>query len=400
MVSKKSMSSGTGIAFHVPSAKMKKVRVNLTPRQSLVLRKGGAVTIKAITDNGTHEISLPEIDVKKLLTKLQKGVGGRIKLNGGSVESMFRDAASWAAPVANAAQDRAIREIGRGLKKKGGSVESMFRDAASWAAPVANAAQDRAIRELGRGIFETMTPVKDKMRVRPAVMPNKDNLHYFTPEELVKYGYKGSGVKKRGRPRKGKGMFDFLDPKKNGAEQFFTKTLPNNLVDVGIPIVTGAMGSAAGAATGNPLLGMAGSYAGKQAGEAAARRIRKAQGRGVLTDLAMEVGKRVAKKAISYAGKKARQGATHLIHRAEAYGNDMVGDGIYPAGVGSGILPAGVNLRRGGGLGTNDAPIQTGVPYLQNGAPGWKPYVASQNPFATNTLVMRQPKHGGKIVRV
>jgi hypothetical protein len=78
----------------------------------------------------------------------------------------------------------------------------------------------------------------------------------------------------------------------------------------------------------------------------------------------------------------------------------MVGEGIMPAGVGKGILPAGVNLRRGGGLGMNDAPIQTGVPYLQINAPGWKPYVSSQNLFATNTLVGRQPKSGGKNVRL
>jgi hypothetical protein len=149
---------------------------------------------------------------------------------------------------------------------------------------------------------------------------------------------------------------------------------------------------------------MAGSYAGKQAGEAAARRIRKAQGRGVLTDLAMEVGKRVAKhvakKAVSYAGKKARQGANYLVDRAEAGANEFIGDGIMPAGVGSGIMPAGVNLRRGSGLGQNEAPIQTGSPYLQMGAPGWKPYVPSQNPFATNTLVGRATKGHGLIVRI
>jgi outer membrane lipoprotein SlyB len=81
------------------------------------------------------------------------------------------------------------------------------------------------------------------------------------------------------------------------------------LVDEGIPIVSGVAGSTIGAATGNPLLGMAAGYAGKQLGKEAARRIRKSQGRG-LTDLAMEVGKRVAKKVakkvISYGAKKAR----------------------------------------------------------------------------------------------
>lgn len=358
--------SGEGVQYHVPVSKMRKVRVNLSPRQALVLRKGGAITIKAITDNGTHEISLPEIDIKKLMTKLQKGSGGRVTLNGGSVESMFRDAARWAAPVANAAQDRAIREIGRGM------------------------AEDVAKKIM-------MGSMAKQPKYMSAVVDKRRNPELFA-ETL------GKGIKKRGRPRKGKGMFDFLDPKKNGADRFFTQTLPNNLVDVGLPIAIGAIGSAAGSATGNPLLGMAGSYAGKQAGEAAARRIRKSQGRGVLTDLATsvakQVAKHVAKKAVSYAGKKARQGANYLVDRAEAGANEMIGDGIMPAGVGKGILPAGVNLRRGSGLGQNAAPIQTGSPYLQIGAPGWKPYVPSQNPFATNTMVGRATKGSGMIVRV
>ena len=195
------------------------------------------------------------------------------------------------------------------------------------------------------------------------------------------------------------GIFDFLDPAKNGTNNVFKKTLPNTLIDEGIPLVTGAIGSVAGSATGNPLLGVVGSYAGKRAGQEASKRIRKAQGRGI-ADLAMEIGQRVAKKAakklISYGAKKAKQGAASLVDRAEKFGDEMVGEGIIPAG--SGILPAGVNLRRGGGM--NDAPIQTGSPYLQIGAPGFKPYVPSQNPFATNTMVMRQPKHGGKIVRL
>ena len=145
------------------------------------------------------------------------------------------------------------------------------------------------------------------------------------------------------------------------------------------------------------MLGIVGGVAGKRAGQEASKRIRKAQGRGI-SDLAMEVGKqvakKVAKKVISFGAKKARQG----VDRVEKFGSEMIGDGIMPANVGGGILPAGVNLRRGGGI--NDAPIQTGVPYLQIGAPGWKPHQPSQNPFATNTLVGRQPKSGGKIVRL
>ena len=83
------MSMGEGISFHVPSAKMKKVRVNLSPRQATVLRNGGAITIKMITPNGSHELELPEVDVKKLMTKLNRGVGGRITLNGGGIVEDF-----------------------------------------------------------------------------------------------------------------------------------------------------------------------------------------------------------------------------------------------------------------------------------------------------------------------
>ena len=313
------MSMGEGISFHVPVSKMRRVRVNLTPRQATVLRKGGAITIKMITPNGSHELELPEVDVKKLMTKLNRGVGGRITLNGGGI----------------------VEDFGR------------------YISPLSNRAIDRGIQALD-----------------------------------------GSGMKKR-RPRKGKGIFDILDPAKNGANRFFTQTLPNALVDDGIPIVAGVAGSTLGSATGNPLLGLAGSMAGKELGKEAARRIRRKQGRG-LADLAMEVAKRaakqVAKKVISTGAKKARQGSRYLIDRAEAIGNELVGDGIMPANVGGGILPAGVNLRRGAGM--NTPIIQTGSPYLQIGAPGWKPYVPSQNPFTTNTMVGRATKHGGMIVRM
>jgi hypothetical protein len=37
----------------------------------------------------------------------------------------------------------------------------------------------------------------EEYRIRPAVMPNKHNLKYFTQEELDRYGYKGEGLKKK-----------------------------------------------------------------------------------------------------------------------------------------------------------------------------------------------------------
>jgi hypothetical protein len=103
------------------------VRVNLSPRQVTSLKKGGAVTLKAITDAGTHELTLPEMDVKKLLTKLNKGVGARVTLNGGSVESVFRDLGKYVQPLSDSAIDRGRRELGSGMRKRGkGAFEDFF----------------------------------------------------------------------------------------------------------------------------------------------------------------------------------------------------------------------------------------------------------------------------------
>jgi hypothetical protein len=308
MVSKKMM--GDGVSFHKSPGKFRTIRINMTPKQSLVLRKGGAITVKMITPDGSHELSLPEVDVKKLMTKLQKGVGGRIKLNGGSI----------------------LQDFGRYIQ------------------PLSDAAIDRGRRELGSG-----------MKIKPAVI---------------------------GRGRRGKGVFD-------GVNKFFTQTLPNSLVDVAVPGVIEAVGSAGGAYLGGPAGAMVGKYAGSRAGEAAARRIRKAQGRGLMTDIAKAVAKKVAKKAVSYAGKKAKQGANYLIDRVESGANEMIGDGIYPAG--TGIYPAGVNLRKGSGM--NPPVIQTGTPYISRSSPAFNP-VQLPNPFVSNSTVMRQAKTGGKIIRM
>lgn len=290
---------GDGISYHVPVKKNMRnrtVRVDLTPRQALVLKKGGAVTIKAITDTGSHELTLPEPDLKKLLTKLYKGKGGRVMLNGGSVESFFRDAGKYVQPVADAGIDRAIKEIGRGRKPRGSGMMGM------------------------------------------KVLPNG-----LLADDSVK-------MKTRKR-RRGKGMFDFLDPARNGVNQFINDKVAPAVIDQGIPILTGALGSVAGSAlTGSPVGGVAGSYLGKKAGEEAVRQIRRKRGKGIM-----------------------------------------------PAGVGSGIMPAGVNLRKGSGM--NDAPIQLGKPYIQPSSPAFNP-VQLPNQFVSNNYVMRQAKTGGMIVKM
>ena len=54
----------SGAGRMVPMDKHSVIRVNLSPRQVMSLKRGGAITIKAISDYGTHQITLPEMDEK------------------------------------------------------------------------------------------------------------------------------------------------------------------------------------------------------------------------------------------------------------------------------------------------------------------------------------------------
>jgi hypothetical protein len=117
--------------------------------------------------------------------------GGAIDL-----ERLIRDTGKYIQPVADAAQDRAIKEIkGNGASfskkqlleiishknkviedlernaySKGKGFEDMMRDAGKYLQPVADAAQDRAIKEIrgnGRRVVKGSQEAKDKMqRVR------------------------------------------------------------------------------------------------------------------------------------------------------------------------------------------------------------------------------------------
>ena len=338
MVKKAKMGSGRMVPVDSTS-KHSVIRVNLSPRQVMSLKKGGAITIKAITDDGSHELTLPEMDVKKLLTKLNRGVGARISLGSGILE----DLGKYVQPLSDAAIDRGRRELGSGIE----------RDFGRYIQPLSDAAIDRGRRSLG------------------------------------------SGMRKRGG-----GPFDFLDPKKNGANRFFTTTLPSTLIHEGIPIAGQTVGSMLGTATGSPLLGMAGSMAGKYAGQKLAEKVGRETGRGLMdvgVSIAKQVGKRVGKKLVSAAAAKAKQLAMKAIDTAESGAKEFIGEGIFPSGVGGGIYPAGVNLRRGGGMAD---PIQQGSPYIAVNSPAFHPFKETYNPFATNSAVQRMPKSGGMMVRV
>jgi hypothetical protein len=89
-------------------------------------------------------------------------------LQGQGFESFIRDAGKYLQPVADSAQNRAIKEI------NGNGLEDLFRDAGKYLQPVADAAQNRAMREIkgnGRRPIKGSQEAKDKMaRVRAMKM--------------------------------------------------------------------------------------------------------------------------------------------------------------------------------------------------------------------------------------
>jgi hypothetical protein len=107
-----------------------------------------------------------------------------------------------------------------------------------------------------------------------------------------------SSSKPRRKSLKGKGMWDWADPNKNGTTQFFTQDLPREMVHQGIPAVGATLGGIAGAELG-PVGSMAGAYAGRKAGEATANKINELYGIGLYSDL-KKAGKAALKKQISH----------------------------------------------------------------------------------------------------
>jgi hypothetical protein len=120
---------------------------------------------------------------------------------------------------------------------------------------------------------------------------------------------------------KGKGMWDWADPNKNGANQFFTRDLPSGLIHQGLPAVGATLGGIAGAELG-PVGSMAGAYAGRKAGEATANKIGELYGYGLYSDL-KKAGKAALKKQIA--------------HYAPAVGRNLAKAGADYIGIPSGM---------------------------------------------------------------
>jgi hypothetical protein len=174
----------------------------------------------------------------------------------------------------------------------GGGFEDLARDTGAYLRPVADAGMARAIREIGSG-----------MAVRKH---------------------------KRVHKMRGKGMWDWADPAKNGSQQFFEHDLPSNLIHQGIPSVTGSIGGLGGAYFGGPVGGVAGSYAGSEAGRALADEIGRQTGYGLMGDafsMAKSHGKRLARSALSKAHAKAKEMAGHYLDMGASKAHELIGEG-------------------------------------------------------------------------
>ena len=125
---------------------------------------------------------------------------------------------------------------------------------------------------------------------------NQHGISYSEALKKSKSSYQ-STAKPRKKSMKGKGAFDFLDPNKNGANQFFTRDLPSGLIHQGLPAVGATLGGIAGAELG-PVGSMAGAYAGRKAGQMTADKIGELYGYGLYSDM-KKAGKAALKKQIS-----------------------------------------------------------------------------------------------------
>jgi hypothetical protein len=124
----------------------------------------------------------------------------------------------------------------------------------------------------------------------------KHGITYSDALKKSKSSYQ-STAKPRKKSMKGKGAFDFLDPNKNGANQFFTRDLPSGLIHQGLPAVGATFRGIAGAELG-PVGSLTGAYAGRKAGQMTADKIGELYGYGLYSAL-KKAGKAALKKQIS-----------------------------------------------------------------------------------------------------
>jgi hypothetical protein len=206
--------------------KGKGMRVKMSAAQVRSLKKGGAIQLKPsmFEELGRYAMEFKPQIMSMVEKALAKNKGMRVSMEdienlmdmkkGKGIEGLLRDTGKYLQPVADAAQDRAIKEI------RGGNIdfERLVRDTGKYLQPTADAAQDRAIKE----------------------------------------------IKGRGRKKKGAGALDFLNKVTSAIER---SGVPSKLIREGLPVATGALGGIVGTTVGGVPGGLIGANLGRQAGQ-------------------------------------------------------------------------------------------------------------------------------------
>ena len=176
---------------------------------------------------------------------------------------------------------------------------------------------------LGKGAFSIHLNNDLTKKLNKAVRLGK-GLRISLDGDTIKHNVQhGKGWKeifeKMRRSKKGGSIWDdmrnALDPNKNGANQFFTKTLPSTLIHQAIPALAGALGATGAeilAPELGPVSGALGGLAGKKAGDALANLIGNKTGYG-MHHLPLHLTTDEHSKLVS--GKGVKVHAHHSYHR-------------------------------------------------------------------------------------
>ena len=245
------------------------MRMKMSAAQVRTLKKGGAIQLKPgmFDELGRYAMEFKPQIMSMVEKALAKNKGMRVSMEdlenvmdmkkGKGIEGLLRDTGKYLQPVADAAQDRAMKEL------RGNGIENLLRDTGKYLQPVADAAQDRAIKE----------------------------------------------IKGRGRKKKGAGPFDFIT---NAIER---SGVPSKLVRKGLPIAVGSLGGIVGTTVGGPVGGVAGSAAGKVAGDKLGSYLGDKYGYGLYAGMGMK-GRTPYMGGV---GDVIQTGAPYISHASPAY---------------------------------------------------------------------------------
>jgi hypothetical protein len=224
-------SSGAGLYAARTGRGMK-----MSAAQIRTLKKGGAIQIKPsmMDEAGRYMMSLkPEVErmLDKALSRMKgmrimpQDIEGLMDMKrGGNInfEGLLRDTGKYLQPTADAAQDRAMKEL-RGSGKRGRGPFDFLRPLEKAISPVTNAIADSGVPSfLIREGLPVVTGALGGIVGGPAgSMVGKEAGRRLGKRQADKYGYglyAGAGVIQLGSP--------YLDPKSAAADPFIPKKNP------------------------------------------------------------------------------------------------------------------------------------------------------------------------------